>query len=220
MIPPRLLTEFLGTLLLVTFIATAVANAGPLAPVAIGIGLMVLVYMGGHISGAQYNPAVAIAVWIRGGQDGRRTIAYIMAQIAGGLAGALIGSWLTGKPLMVQPAATAPLASVLLAEFVGTFALVLVILNVATHPATKGNPYYGAAIGGTVLACAATLGPISGGAFNPAVGVCPAIVNILTGQGVTLLASWIYIVGPVAGAIAAALIFRVQLAGTSEKPGA
>ena len=90
-----------------------------------------------------------------------------------------------------------------------TFALALVILNVATAKATEGNSYYGLAIGFTVLAGAYAVGPVSGGAFNPAVGIGPSIVAVLAGDG-SMGNLWFYIVGPLAGASLAVPVFRMQ----------
>lgn len=213
MISPRLLTEFIGTFFLVLIIGLASSAAGGHAPIAIGIGLVVLVYMGAHVSGAQYNPAVAIAVWLAGGQDVRRTLAYILAQMAGAIGGALMVKLLLGSAMSVMPSGGHPLASVLLAEGLATFLLTLVILNVAMHPKTKGNAYFGLAIGGTVLACAYAFGPISGGAFNPAVGLGPAVVSAISGGSTTIGMAWVYLVGPVLGAVLAALVFRAQVKG-------
>ncbi|HIB08752.1 MAG TPA: porin, partial [Gemmatimonadetes bacterium] len=90
-----------------------------------------------------------------------------------------------------------------------TFALVLVILNVATSPATEGNSYYGLAIGFTVLAGAYAVGPISGGAFNPAVGFGPILVDALAGEG-SFENLWHYIVWPIVGGLLALPVFRMQ----------
>src|SRR5207248_2549721 len=90
----------------------------------------------------------------------------------------------------------APIAigATLIVEVVFTFALVLVVLNVATADATAGNSFYGLAIGFTVLAGAFAGGPISGGAFNPAVGLGPTLVDSLFGGGTSLGHVWLYIV--------------------------
>jgi aquaporin Z len=90
-----------------------------------------------------------------------------------------------------------------------TFALALVVLNVATSRHTKGNSYYGLAIGFTVMAGAFAGGGISGGAFNPAVGTGPTIVRALMGDG-TWSALWLYLVGPFAGGALAAMVFKIQ----------
>ena len=97
----------------------------------------------------------------------------------------------------------------LLAEALYTFALCLVILNVATADKTAGNSFYGLAIGFTIVVATFSAGPISGGAFNPAVGVGPTIINGALGEG-SFSNLWIYLVGPFAGAVVAALVFRMQ----------
>jgi aquaporin Z len=97
----------------------------------------------------------------------------------------------------------------LLVEILFTFALALVVLNVATSSKTTGNSYYGLAIGFTIMVGAFAGGGISGGAFNPAVGVGLNISQALLGAG-SLGHTWLYIVGPLIGAIGAAYTFKVQ----------
>ena len=94
-------------------------------------------------------------------------------------------------------------------EAIFTFALVLVILNVATNPKTEGNSYYGLAIGVTIMAGAFAGGGISGGAYNPAVGAGPILVDVIVGEGNTLSNLWYYIVGPIFGGLAAAYIYKL-----------
>jgi aquaporin Z len=91
----------------------------------------------------------------------------------------------------------------LIVEFLFTFALCTVVLNVATAKATSGNSFYGLAIGFIVLAGAYAVGSISGGAFNPAVAVGLCVMGIVKWADV-----WIHLVGQAAGAIAAALAFK------------
>jgi aquaporin Z len=79
----RLLVELIGTFFLVFTVGMAVANAGDLAPLAIGSVLMVMVFAGAHVSGAHYNPAVTIAVWLRGRASSADLVAYWIAQLAG-----------------------------------------------------------------------------------------------------------------------------------------
>jgi aquaporin Z len=94
-------------------------------------------------------------------------------------------------------------------EILYTFALALVVLNVATARKTEGNSYYGLAIGFTITAAAFAGGGISGGAFNPAVGFGPALIDALNG-GQSMHHLWIYLVGPFAGGALAGIIFRFQ----------
>jgi len=210
---PKLTTEFVGTFFLVLIIALCVtggnADVARLAPVAIGLGLMVLVYMGGHISGAHYNPAVTLAVFLRGGMEPGRAALYAVVQLVAAVAATFTARGITGNMLAVAPAPGVGPAATLVVEGLFTFLLALVVLNVATAKATTGNQYYGAAIGSTVLAAAFAGGGISGGAFNPAVGLGPAVASLLSGAGFPGHA-WIYLVGPCVGAAAAAMVFRLQ----------
>ena len=204
----RYATEFTGTLFLVLTIGlTAVQDVVP-APVAVGAALTALVYMGGPVSGAHYNPAVSIAIMVRGRLDRGELAPYVIAQVAGATVAALLVRTLTGESFVVAPADGASTAVALLAEMLFTFALALVILNVATSPRTEGNAYYGLAIGLVVMAGAFAVGGISGGVFNPAVGTGPILVALF--QGGSLSALWIYWVGPVAGALLAVPVFRYQ----------
>jgi aquaporin Z len=150
----KLLTEFLGTCFLVLIIGLAVTGGVAMPPIAIGVGLAVLVYMGGHSSGAHYNPAVSTAALLRGKLPAADFIPYVVAQVLGGLAGAAMAHVIVGQTFAPAPAIGVGILPPLLVEVLFTFLLVLVVLNVATHPATKGNSYYGLAIGGTVMTAA------------------------------------------------------------------
>jgi len=203
----KLITELIGTFFLVLTIGLVVATGSPLAPLAIGSVLMVMVYMGGHISGAHYNPAVTLGVWMRGSIETGDVAKYMGVQLLGALLGAAISSYLTGETLTV--AHSGNMIPALVAEFLFTFALVLVVLNVATSDATSGNSYFGLAIGFTVMVGAFAVGGISGGAFNPAVGIGAIIVDIAMGNG-SFGDGWIYLVGPFGGGAAAAMVYKVQ----------
>jgi aquaporin Z len=208
----RYLTEFVGTFFLVFTIGCCVLGGTPFAPLAIGASLMVMVYMGGHISGAHYNPAVSLAVMLRGALAAKDYVPYVVAQLLGAIAASLAVYAVFGQAFAPDPAPAASTIAALLVEILYTTALALVVMNVATDPATKGNSFYGLAIGFTVCAGAFAGGPISGGAFNPAVGVGPALVRAAIAGG-SLAHVWLYIVGPCIGAAIAAAIFKAQHAG-------
>src|SRR3954468_14911567 len=126
----KLAVEFVGTFFLVFTIGMAVATAGALAPLAIGAVLMVMVFAGGHISGAHYNPAVSLGVWMRGKCPMSDLPGYWVSQFAGAaLAAVAVGYLKAGSAVQPMSVATAP---ALLAEFLFTFALVYVVLNAAT----------------------------------------------------------------------------------------
>jgi aquaporin Z len=203
------LTEAVGTFFLVLTVGLTVLQGTPLAPIAIGSALMVMVYMGGHVSGAHYNPAVTLAVWLRGKLPARDVVPYWVAQLVGAVLAALVVYALTGRTFAPAPGPDVGAGRALLVEGLFTFALALVVLNAATSRLTEGNSFYGLAIGFTVLVGAFAGGAISGGAFNPAVGVGPALVDAALGGG-TLRHVWLYLVGPLAGAAVAAALFRAQ----------
>jgi aquaporin Z len=208
---PKLLTEFVGTLLFLFAISTAVLTGTPMAPLAIGAALMVMVYMGGHVSGAHYNPAVSLAVLIRGKMPAGDLLPYWIAQILGAVVGCILASLATGKSFAVMPGEGVSTLSAVLVEVVFTFALALVVLNVATAKATAGNSYYGLAIGFTIVVAAFSGGGISGGAFNPAVATGAAINSMVHGQGAGPI--WLYWIGPLLGGVLAGAAYKVQNPG-------
>ena len=205
----RYLTEFIGTFFLVLTVGLVVLSGAPLGALAIGSVLMVMVYMGGHVSGGHYNPAVSLAAGFSGKLGKREVLPYWLSQLAGAVVAALAVQGILGRTFAPAPGPDASAFATLLVELLFTFALCLVVLNTATHPKTKGNSYYGLAIGFTVLVGAIAGGPISGGAFNPAVGVGPILVHAVAGDGGyhDLL---LYIVGPLVGGFLAAIVFRAQ----------
>jgi aquaporin Z len=201
----KYLTELIGTFFLVLTIGCTVigGGSGVIPPLAIGSALMVMVFAGGHVSGAHYNPAVTLAVWMRGRCDTRDVVPYIISQLVGAFLAALAVKALKADAMGGVSALAAPVGAILLAEFLFTFALAYVVLNVATAKETAGNSFYGLAIGFTVLTGAFAVGGVSGGAFNPAVTVGAAALGLLpTGN------LWAYFVAQFAAAAVAALVFR------------
>ena len=209
----RYVTELIGTFFLVFTIGMTTVSGSTAAPLAIGATLMVMVYMGGHISGAHYNPAVTLAVLMRGAMAKADVVPYLVAQLLGATLASAAVFLLTGATF--APAPSAGGAEALVAEALVTFALALVVLNVATAESTKGNSYFGIAIGFTVMAGAYGVGGFSGGAFNPAVGIGPTLMDVVAGEG-SLRDLWLYIVGPLAGGAAAVPVFRLQTGGSAK----
>jgi aquaporin Z len=208
----KLIVEALGAFFLVLTIGQVVLEpgAGNLAPLAIASALMVMVYAGGHISGAHYNPAISLAVFLRGRATGTEMVGYWAAQIAGAALAAFAVRFLKGE-MFVSPAVP-EVGPALLAEFLFTFALAYVVLNVATARGTEGNSYFGLAIGFTVLVGAYSVGSISGGAFNPAVAVGITLMGLSAPADI-----WIFLVANFAGGAAAAVLFNVLSLG-DDKP--
>jgi aquaporin Z len=198
----KLGVEFIGTFFLVFTVGLAVRNAGNLAPLAIGATLMVMVFAGGHVSGGHYNPAVSTAVLLRGKLSPREWLGYVITQVVAGCAAAGVVALLGYS--FASPMKTAGIGSMLVAEFLFTFALCYVVLNVATARGTDGNSFYGLAIGSTIGLGALAVGAISGGAFNPAVALGATIMGLFSWSHI-----WIYFVAQLLGAGAAAGAFRV-----------
>jgi len=205
----KYLTEFIGTLFLVLTVGLTVVGQSPMAPLAIGASLMIMVYMGGHISGGHFNPAVSLAVTLRGRLPGSELLPYMVAQVLGAIVAGLLVYVIMGRTFAPAPAPTATVIAALLVETLYTFALCLVVLNSACHPSTKGNSFYGLAIGFTIVVAAFAGGGVSGGAFNPAVGLGPILVHGLLGGG-SFSNLWLYLVGPFAGGALAAAVFKMQ----------
>jgi aquaporin Z len=199
----KYITELIGMFFFVLTVGCVVIGnpAGNLAPVAIGSVLMVMIYAGGHISGGHFNPAVTLGVWLRGKCETKDVLPYIVAQLVGAALAALVVKFLKAG------ATTAPMTlntlPALVAEFLFTFALVFVVLNVATAKGTAGNSHYGLAIGFTVVVGAYAVGGISGGVFNPAIAVGISMLGLSAWSNI-----WIYLVADFAGAAAAAMAFK------------
>jgi aquaporin Z len=207
----KFIVEFIGTFFLVFTVGVCVVNpdAGVIAPLAIGSVLMVMVYAGGHISGGHYNPAVTVAVAIRGKMSPLEVPMYFLAQIMGALMAAGAAYYMKGPNEMAgAPGPAYVLAQKVFAEFLFTFALAYVVLNVATAKANAGNSFYGLAIGFTVMVGAFAVGPISGGAFNPAVATgCLFLGMISVGNYLG------YIAAQLAAGAFAAYVFKVLNSG-------
>lgn len=200
----KYLVELIGTFLFVTTIGCVVmkpGDAGSLAPLAIGSALMVMIFAGGHISGGHFNPAVTLAVFLRGRCPAAEVPGYMIAQIVGAIAAACVVLFL--KNTSPPPPADPDVVRALVAEFVYTFALCYVVLNVATAKGTANNSFYGLAIGFTVMSGAFAVGGISGGAFNPAVATGVTVMGLSSWANI-----WIFLVADFAGGAAAAAVFK------------
>lgn len=204
----KYIVEFIGTFFFVLTIVCVVNGAAGdfyLAPLAIGSALMIMVYAGGHISGAHYNPAVTLGVLMRGKVSGGDVPGYLVSQIAGAILAAVVGAAILGKgTIMGGTGMPDNTTAAFVAELLGTFALVWVVLQTATTKSTSGNSYYGLAIGFTVVVMAYALGGFgTGGCFNPAIAIGAAF-NGLASWGTAGLA----IVADLIGAALAALAFK------------
>jgi aquaporin Z len=199
----KYVTEFIGTFFLTFAVGVAALTGSVFVPLAAGGTLMVMIYAGGHISGAHYNPAVTMAALVRRRIGIGDAVPYWIAQVAGGIVAAVIARGVVNpanvKTLSLSGHTEAAAAVV---ELLITFALCYVVLNVATSKDQPDNGFFGLAIGFTVVAGAFAVGGISGGVFNPAVALGGATAGLFAWSTI-----WVYILVQLAGGTAAALAF-------------
>lgn len=221
----KYIAEFIGTLVLVfmgcgtAMLVGCDAASGSgylLTALAFGLSIVAMAYSIGNISGCHVNPAVSLAVFMRGSIDGKDLVGYIVAQILGALAGALLlfGIFTLGNVNdMTGGLGTNGLAGVngnpvagLIVEIVLTFIFVMAILG-STSPKYRHAPQAGLVIGLT-LTFVHILGiGLTGTSVNPARSFGPAIVCLLKGSVAPLMSLWVFIVGPLVGAALAAVVY-------------
>ncbi len=214
----RVIVEFVGVfaLLFMGIGSIIVTGGSDIVAIALAHGLAIglLVMAAGHISGGYFNPAVTIAMMVTGRIEGSTGGLYIVAQLMGGVAGTL--AILATFPEAMRDAVSLGVPAVgggfsetnaLVAEIVTTFFLIFVIFGVAVDQrSAKGVG--GLVIGLTITMDILAIGSVSGGAMNPARWFGPALVG---GHWDDF---WIWIIGPIVGAVAAAFLFNdVLLAG-------
>lgn len=241
-LPQKLTAEAIGTAILVFIGAGSVpltlllTGSNPFGSAelstisfAFAFAIFAAVYSVGHISGCHINPAVTIALFATRRIDGQTAVAYIGAQLVGGIAGAV----LTFVILIGNDPATLGLGSVgvnanagaaigVAAEVIGTAILVFTVFGAAVDGRAPGG-FAGIIIGFIVYGIIILVGPITGAALNPARQIGPVIVEAAT--GFASVASrigelWVYVVGPIAGGLAGAFLYEVVgHHRTSEVPG-
>ena len=175
----KCLVEFIGTFFIMFTIGCAMfpnSNNG-FPPMAIGFIYIAMIYAGYHISGGHYNPAVSLAATIRGVLRWRDFAPYIASQFLGGFLGALLTAYIVAIPPFANDTSYSmiPMA---VCEFIFTFILCYTVLSTTTSKATKGNSYYGLAIGSVILVGLLTTVGTCYGAFNPAVALGMFVMKI------------------------------------------
>ena len=210
--------EFVATFALIFVGAGAVivASSGQLDLVGValahGLVLAVMVSVTGHVSGGQVNPAVTISLWTAGKIGTRRGAVLIVAQLVGAVMGALLLRYVVGGEAFENGGAGAPALAPGLAvgkgiviEAILTFFLVFVVFGTAVDDKGPWNKTAGFTIGLTIAFDILAFGPLTGAAMNPARWFGPALVG---GQWADAL---VWIVGPIAGAIIAGVLYTAVL---------
>ncbi len=193
-------------LTLTVIITTLTANTAPgIMPLAVGSTLMVLSFAGGQISGAHYNPAVSLALLIQGRLHRFDFLYYWLAQFTGGVLAAFIAAFLLRcSGITDVPARSNDGFCALIAEFLGAFLLLFVILAASHHRDAGSQPTGGMAAGFAQFSGMFVFGSISGGFFNPAV-----VTGLSIAGAVAWGDWWLYGLGALLGAAAAVSAFRV-----------
>lgn len=222
----RLAAEFLGTALLVIFgpgsvVAALVAQNGEIdystlgfISLSFGIVVAAVIYGFGAVSGAHINPAVTVALAVIKRFSWGDVVPYVLAQLAGAVAGGLVVIAMFGSRAAELGLGATTLGdgvaipAGILAEVVGTFLLVFTIMAVAVNPRAPAG-WAGLMIGLAVVGAILVVGPLTGGSFNPARTFGPYLVSALAGATPPWSQLAVYIIGPLVGAVAAAVSYVV-----------
>jgi MIP family channel proteins len=222
-LPLRLLAEALGTFgfffLGFSGVAAAVDQPGSIGPVGVaagfGLGLGLMIFALGHLSGGHFNPAVSLGLALGRQFPRAEVVPYWIAQLIGGAIAVLLARGAyngpVGHALVNAPGNGVSDGKAFLLEAVATFLFLLVIQTVATNPnAAWEGVQAPVAIGGFIFAAASVIGPNSGGSFNPARSLAPALVD---GTWTTL---WVYLIAPLAGGALAGIVYAALRAAEPE----
>jgi len=209
--------EFIGAMMVTLTVAlTSRSDAGyeatnALAPLAIGAMVAAMLYAYGHVSGAHFNPAVTVAIYVRGKISFLTTVVpYICVQVAGAVAGAQIAARVVGVqylPTLELDPDVVSVGDAFLLEFLYTYALCTTVLNTATTAQLEGNQFYGVAIAFVVVAGAAAIGPITGAALNPAFATAFHSIQEAAREGSPDV--WLYWVAGMSAGVVAGLLFHI-----------
>ena len=219
----RYIAEFIGTFGIV-FAPVALSATGTLpssdsslmaAAWVSGLSVLAMIYALGHISAAHFNPAVTLGFAIARRFPWRYVLPYWVAEFLGGITAAAVVALLFGGGYGAHIPALGLVPAAVGTEAVLTFFLMLVIISVATDKRVAGA-VPGLAIGLTVVFDVLIGGPVSGGSMNPARSLGPA----LFAGGAALANYWIYVIGPILGAVVAARLYEAVRGSEKHAQGA
>ncbi len=199
----KYVAEFIGAFFLVmTVCMTIKSEPSWLSALATGLMIIAITYSGFQISGGHFNPAVSVASYLRGKLDAGDLLPYIVAQFLGGVLASMLAGFLLSSQGAIAPATIdLEVAPALISELLGTILFVYVYLNVTTAKKTKGNEFYGLAIGGTFIACHYAFSAITAGAFNPAIALGLTMADCTSWSSI-----WIFLLANLLGGALAAFI--------------
>lgn len=175
-------------------------------PLAIGLTLMALVYIGSRVSGAHYNPAVSLAFFLKKRLSGADFIVYLVVQLLGAFLAATAIFFLSTSVFYIEPPATTNLYQQVFAELVFTFIFVLVMLTLTLNKSFRKNSLSGLAVGLSFGGMLMVATPVSGGILNPATSIGTAAFDLING-GNSIIHSLLYTLAPLTGGALAAFTF-------------
>jgi aquaporin Z len=194
----KYIVELVGTF----FLTLAVGLTAD--PMAIGLMIMAMIYMGGHISGGYFNPAVTIAGWLRGALGKEHVIPYVLAQATGAIASGIVIYTMADNWLIIRLPMGISAWAGMVPEILMTFVLCAVILVVATTDRYKASGIAGLIVGFTLTSIATI-----GGLFNPAIGLASMLFGFIEGDMLAVGHNCVaHVIGPVLGALAAVSWFQ------------
>jgi len=217
----KLASEFIGTYILVLTVGLNVLGKSAAGAFSIAASLMCMIYALGDVSGANFNPAVSLALLIKGALPPVDAGAYMGVQILGGIAAAFTYSGIySGQAFPLGPGAGYKTSQALAAETAFTFVLVLVVLCAAVSDKTKSENFFGLAIGSCVTVGGNAIGAISGGSLNPAVsfGIASA-ATLQFGTGSLLMAVFYTLAEFVGASLAAGVVMGTHADGEEAVKG-
>lgn len=213
--PAKLMSEFIGTYMLVLTVGLNVITKSVAGAFSIAASLMCMIFALGSVSGAHFNPAVTTALVLRGNHPKKDSYAYVGAQCFGGIAAALSYSWITTEwSVALGPAEKYNPTHAFVAELVFTFVLAFVVLSVATVE-KMDTQYVAFAIGSCVTVGGFAIGNVSGGSLNPAVSLGIATAHLFGGGGFINLI--LYVIAELLGGALAAVVFSQTRPSLMEK---
>lgn len=193
--------EFIGTFLLVA----ALGISGD--PIAIGLILAALIYIGADLTGGHFNPAVTLAAWAADEMPTSKISANIFSQLLGALAASAFVWWISGTTFVTQPDDSTTLSGFIAVEFIFSFFFILVFLFFIYPNRRRRNPIYGIVAGGVLGACYLITEPYTGIGLNPALNLGYITADTIN-HGYSYFHLPVYLLTPLISGLAAAFVHR------------
>lgn len=208
------LTEFIGVFFIaLSAVLSNIYNNPVFSALSSGGIIISLIYAGGHISQAHYNPAMTIIFFLRNEKSLLDSIVYIIIQISAAFFGMFIGFLLIPNGTNVyiyEPNSQYHSIQIFFLEILYSFLLGWVVLNVATAHENEGNEFYGIGVGSMIIGSIMTIGSSTGSCLNPSLGLSNLVFHSIKEKSLSKLSNiWIYCLGPIIGSLFSCFIFYI-----------